>query len=96
MNIHVYNPTVSSWLALARLEAKLGNVVRAREVFEQSTLRCPNNVHILHAWGHMEQVNDLYLHMYHNNLKLYLQSMMKRIDLSWDEIEQMECYREEE
>jgi len=44
-----------SWLALARLEAKLGNVVRAREVFEQSTLRCPNNVHILHAWGHMEQ-----------------------------------------
>jgi hypothetical protein len=79
MNIHVCNPTVSSWLALARLEAKLGNVVRAREVFEQSTLRCPNNVHILHAWGHMEQVNDLHLHtpdMYQNYLKLYLQSMI--------------------
>ena len=44
-----------SWLALARLEAKLGNVDRAREVFSQSVARCPNNVHILHAWGHLEQ-----------------------------------------
>ena len=45
----------SSWLALARLEAKLGNIERAREVFSQSMARCPNNVHILHAWGHLEQ-----------------------------------------
>ena len=45
-----------SWLALARLEAKLGNLERAREVFRDSILRCPNNVHILHAWGHLEQV----------------------------------------
>jgi Tfp pilus assembly protein PilF len=47
-----------SWLALARLEAKLGNVERAREVFRDSILRCPNNVHILHAWGHLEQVTE--------------------------------------
>ncbi len=44
-----------SWLALARLEAKLGNIDKARELFTQSMIRCPNNVHILHAWGHMEQ-----------------------------------------
>lgn len=47
-----------SWLALARLEAKLGNLERAREVFRDSVLRCPNNVHILHAWGHLEQVKE--------------------------------------
>lgn len=46
-----------SWLALARLEAKLGNIDRAREVFSESITRCPNNVHILHAWGHLEQVS---------------------------------------
>jgi tetratricopeptide (TPR) repeat protein len=45
-----------SWLALGRLEAKLGNVIRAREVFVEGIARCPNNVHILHAWGLMEQV----------------------------------------
>ena len=44
-----------SWLALARLEAKVGNVVRARDVFHQATTKCPDNVHILHAWGHLEQ-----------------------------------------
>lgn len=48
---------IYSWLALARLEAKLGNIDRAREVFRDSVLRCPNNVHILHAWGHLEQVS---------------------------------------
>ena len=50
-----------SWLALARLEAKLGNLDRAREVFRESTVRCPNNVHILHAWGHLEQVSKVHL-----------------------------------
>jgi tetratricopeptide (TPR) repeat protein len=45
-----------SWLALARLEAKLGNYERAREIFAQSLAKCPNNVHLLHAWGHLEQV----------------------------------------
>lgn len=45
-----------SWLALARLEAKLGNYERAREIFAQSLTKCPNNVHLLHAWGHLEQV----------------------------------------
>lgn len=44
-----------SWLALARLEVKLGNVVGAREVFGEGHSRSPRNVHILHAWGHMEQ-----------------------------------------
>ena len=44
-----------SWLALAQLEAKLGNIDRARDVFQQSVVRCPNNVYILHAWGHLEQ-----------------------------------------
>jgi len=44
-----------SWLALARLEAKLGNYERAREIFSHSIARCPNNVHLLHAWGHLEQ-----------------------------------------
>lgn len=44
-----------SWLALAQLEAKLGNIERARDVFQQSVVRCPNNVYILHAWGHLEQ-----------------------------------------
>ncbi len=44
-----------SWLALGQLEAKLGNIDRAREVFQQSVARCPNNVYILHAWGHLEQ-----------------------------------------
>ena len=45
-----------SWLALARLEAKIGNIERSRDVFSQSVIRFPSNVHILHAWGHMEQV----------------------------------------
>lgn len=51
---------IYSWLALARLEAKLGNIERAREVFRDSVIRCPNNVHILHAWGHLEQVGMPY------------------------------------
>ncbi|KAJ1436823.1 hypothetical protein B484DRAFT_324887 [Ochromonadaceae sp. CCMP2298] len=44
-----------SWLALARLEAKVGNIGAARQLFVQSDEKCPNNVHILHAWGHHEQ-----------------------------------------
>ena len=52
------NPKDShSWLALARLEAKLGNYERAREIFSQSQAQCPNSVHLLHAWGHLEEVN---------------------------------------
>ena len=47
-----------SWLALGRLEAKLGNALRAREVFVEGISRCPDNVHILHAWGLMEQVSS--------------------------------------
>lgn len=46
-----------SWLALGRLEGKLGNLERAREVFSESLMRCPKNVHLLHAWGHLEQVS---------------------------------------
>jgi tetratricopeptide (TPR) repeat protein len=45
-----------SWLSLARLEVKLGNVIKARDIFQQSMENCPDNVHILHAWGHMEEV----------------------------------------
>jgi len=45
-----------SWLAIARLEAKLCNYQRARDLFSQAVEKCPNNVHILHAWGHMEEV----------------------------------------
>lgn len=52
------NLTLISWLALGRLEAKLGNVDQARAVFTEAVTRCPNNVHILHAWGHFEQVRD--------------------------------------
>lgn len=44
-----------SWLALARLEAKLCNYQRSREIFSQAVQKCPQNVHILHAWGHMEE-----------------------------------------
>jgi tetratricopeptide (TPR) repeat protein len=44
-----------SWLALAQLEAKLGNIERAKDLFQQSVTRCPNNVFLLHAWGHLEQ-----------------------------------------
>jgi hypothetical protein len=41
------NPCDShSWLALAQLEAKLGNIERARDVFSQSVMRCPNNVYV--------------------------------------------------
>lgn len=50
-----------SWLALGRLEAKLGNAARAREVFVEGMTKCPNNIHILHAWGLMEQVNQIFL-----------------------------------
>lgn len=50
------NPMDShSWLALARLESKLGNTDKARSSFEESLTHCPRNIHILHAWGHMEQ-----------------------------------------
>jgi hypothetical protein len=48
-----------SWLALARLEAKWGNIEKSREVFAKSLQKCPNNIHILQAWGHMEQVTNL-------------------------------------
>ena len=44
-----------SWLALAKLEANMGNVDKSRELFSQAMIKCPNNVHMLHAWGHMEQ-----------------------------------------
>lgn len=44
-----------SWLALARLEAKWGNIERSREIFSQGIVKCPNNIHLLQAWGHMEQ-----------------------------------------
>ena len=44
-----------SWLALAKLEANMGNVDESRQLFDQALIKCPNNVHILHAWGHMEQ-----------------------------------------
>ena len=44
-----------SWLALAQLEGKLGNIDRARDLFVQGVAKCPNNVYILHAWGHLEQ-----------------------------------------
>lgn len=44
-----------SWLAYARLEAKLGNIDHARQLFTQAVTKCPRNVHLLHAWGHMEQ-----------------------------------------
>ena len=44
-----------SWLALARLEAKLGYIDKARKAFQDGVTRCPTNVHILHAWGHLEQ-----------------------------------------
>lgn len=47
-----------SWLALARLEAKLGNYERAREIFSQSVAQCPSSVHLLHAWGHLEEVSS--------------------------------------
>ena len=50
------NPLDShSWLALARLESRLGNIPRAREVFQLATTTCPKNIHLLHAWGHLEQ-----------------------------------------
>ena len=45
-----------SWLALARLEAKTGNIMKSRDIFAEANIRCPNNVHILHSWGHLEQV----------------------------------------
>ena len=45
-----------SWLALARLEAKIGNIDNARNLFFKSNEKCPDNIHILHAWGHLEQV----------------------------------------
>lgn len=48
-----------SWLALARLEVKLGNLEMARKLFIEASIRCPNNVHLLHARGHMEQVITL-------------------------------------
>lgn len=44
-----------SWLALARLESRLGNIHRAREVFQLASINCPRNIHLLHAWGHFEQ-----------------------------------------
>ena len=59
--LYILLTLIYSWLALARLEAKLGNLDRAREVFRESTVRCPNNVHILHAWGHLEQVSEVHL-----------------------------------
>ena len=51
----------NSWLAIARLEAKMCNYQRSRELFSQAVQNCPNNIHILHAWGHMEEVpNNIY------------------------------------
>eukprot|EP01036_Dinobryon_divergens_P030333 gene30333-39562_t len=44
-----------SWLALARLEARVGNADMARKVFTDSNEKCPRNIHLLHAWGHFEQ-----------------------------------------
>lgn len=44
-----------SWLALARLEAKTGHLESAKEIFAKAASLCPNNVHILHAWGNFEQ-----------------------------------------
>lgn len=51
-----------SWLALARLEAKTGNIQTARDLFARSLQLCPGNIHILHAWGLLEQK--------HGNIKL--------------------------
>jgi len=48
-------------LALARLEAKIGNIENARKIFSQSNDKCPRNLHLLHAWGHLEQVCKLYV-----------------------------------
>ncbi len=50
-----------SWLALARLESRWGNVDKAREIFAESIEKFPNNIHILQAWGHMEQVIFFYI-----------------------------------
>ena len=37
------------------------NYQRSRELFSQAVQNCPNNIHILHAWGHMEEVpNNIY------------------------------------
>mmetsp|Transcript_14148 Transcript_14148/g.23536 ORF Transcript_14148/g.23536 Transcript_14148/m.23536 type:complete len:1046 (-) Transcript_14148:183-3320(-) len=47
-----------SWLALARLEAKVGNIENARSLFQKGDQKCPDNIHILHAWGHLEQKHD--------------------------------------
>lgn len=44
-----------SWLALARLEAKTGHFDKAKATFQQAAVLCPDNIHILHAWGHFEQ-----------------------------------------
>lgn len=51
-----------SWLALARLEARTGlpdssgvpRAARARALFEQGLIECPNNVHLLQAWAVLE------------------------------------------
>lgn len=45
----------SSWLALARLEARTGHLGDAAQTFQTAVTRCPNNIHLLHAWGHFEQ-----------------------------------------
>lgn len=46
---------------MARLEAKIGNIENARKIFSQSNEKCPKNLHLLHAWGHLEQVCLLYV-----------------------------------
>eukprot|EP01039_Chlorochromonas_danica_P005073 gene5073-5572_t len=44
-----------SWLALARLEARTGHLGDAAQTFQTAVTHCPNNIHLLHAWGHFEQ-----------------------------------------
>jgi len=40
-----------SWLALARAEARRGNIVEAKNLFDRSTTACPENVHLWQAWA---------------------------------------------
>lgn len=89
------NPLDShSWLALARLESRLGNIHRAREIFQLATTTCPKNIHLLHAWGHLEQkhgneaiARECWSEAMHVSTDTSLVLMMAGInhmDLSWN------------
>ena len=44
-----------TWLSLARLEARVGEVHEARDLFERATSTCPDNVRLIHARAVFEQ-----------------------------------------